>query len=123
MMSYTKNDPNQLVQLQSARSLGRLGQQDGFRLAMQYLHPSARDEKSIAEKMDLGLRDPQLPQRIVQIRSLAALALGEIGNWRAAGPLAKAVDDMDPQVALAAARASLRLLQKTNKAQIRTIRP
>ena len=117
------SDPNQLVQLQSARSLCRLGQQDGFELALRYLNPNANDEKAIAEKMALGPRDPQLAQRIVQIRSLAALALGEIGKWRAAGPLSKAVDDKDPQVALAAARASLQLLQKTNKAQIRATRP
>ena len=99
------------------------GHQDGFQPALRYLNPSARYEKAIAKKMALGPRHPQLAQRIVHIRSLAALALGEIGDWDAAGPLGRAVDDADPQVALAAARASLQLLQKTNKAQIRATRP
>ena len=54
----------------------------------------------------------QLAERMVQIRSLAALALGEIGNWDAAASLAKTIDDKNPQIALAAAQASLRLVQK-----------
>ena len=115
-------DRNQLVQLQAARSLGRLGQQDGFQPAMRYLYPTAGDQRDIAGQMGLGSNSPQLAQRIGQIRSLAALALGEIGNWDAATALAKALDDTDPQVALAAASASLRLLQKTNKSQIHSVR-
>ncbi|MCK4850077.1 MAG: HEAT repeat domain-containing protein [Phycisphaerae bacterium] len=105
-------DRNQLVQLQAARSLGRLGQQDGFQQAMKYLHPTAPDQRAVAREMGLAMGERQVAQRIVQIRSLAALALGEIGNWDAAAALAQAVDDRDPQVALAAAHASLRLLQK-----------
>ncbi len=105
-------DRNQLVQLQAARSLGRLGQEDGFEQAMRYLHPTAGDRRAIAKEMGVGMSDRQLAERIVQIRSLAALALGEIGNWDAAAALGKAVDDRDPQIALAAAHASLRLVQK-----------
>ncbi len=105
-------DRNQLVQLQAARSLGRLGQQDGFPQAMRYLHPTAGDQRAIAREMGVGMGERQLAERMVQIRSLAALALGEIGNWDAAAALGKAVDDKDAQVALAAAHASLRLVQK-----------
>ena len=111
-------DQNQMVQLQAARSLGQLGYKDGFDMAMHYLYPSEADETMIAAKMGLDPRDPELPQRIVQIRSMAALALGQIGLWDGASALKQALDDDDPQVALSAARGALRLLQKTNKAQI-----
>ena len=111
-------DQNQMVQLQAARSLGQLGYKDGFGTAMHYLYPSDPDEATIAAQMGLDRNDPELPQRITQIRSLAALALGQIGVWDGARALQRALADDDPQVALAAARASLRLLQKTNKAQI-----
>ncbi len=105
-------DRNQLVQLQAARSLGRLDQEDGFGQAMRYLHPTAGEQRAIAREMGVGLGERQWAERMVQIRSLAALALGEIGNWDAAAALGKAVDDKDAQVALAAAHASLRLVQK-----------
>ena len=79
---------------------------------MRYLHPTSGDRRTIAQEMGVGMRDRQLAERMVQIRSLAALALGEIGNWDAASALGKAVNDKDPQVALAAAHGSLRLVQK-----------
>jgi len=105
-------DRNQLVQLQAARSLGRLGQEEGFPQAMRYLHPTAADQRAIAREMGVGTGEQQFAQRIVQIRSLAALALGDIGNWDAGVALDKAVNDEDPRVALAAAYAAIRLLQK-----------
>ena len=112
LMSTLGEDRNQLVQLQAARSLGRLGQEDGFPLAMRYLYPTAGDQRAIAGEMGVGMRERQVEERIVQIRSLAALALGEIGNWDAASALDKALDDSDPQIALAAAHAALRLVKK-----------
>ena len=112
LLTALGNDRNQLVLLQAARSLGRLGQEDGFPLAMRYLHPTSGDRRTIAQEMGVGMRDRQLAERMVQIRSLAALALGEIGSWDAASALSKAVNDKDPQVALAAAHGSLRLVQK-----------
>ena len=115
------DDPNQLVQLQAARSLGRLGQQAGFAKAMKYLNPSAGLKRSIAGQMGISYDDPQLEIEITKIRSAAALALGDIGRWEAAKHLGKTLDDRDAQVALAAAYASLKLLIQTNQASIRTI--
>ncbi len=115
LLAALGNDRNQLVLLQVARSLGRLGQQDGFPLAMRYLHPTSADRRTIAQEMGVGNNSRQLAERMVQIRSLAALALGEIGNWDAAASLAKTIDDKNPQIALAAAQASLRLVQKQER--------
>lgn len=106
------NDPNQLVQVQAARSLGQLGQQDGLHTALRYLYPTAEDKRFIAREMAVSMNQPRFIERMSQIRSMAALALGEIGNWEAAAGLTKALDDKDSQVALAAAVGSLRLLQK-----------
>ena len=115
------DDPNQLVQLQAARSLGRLGQQAGYQKALKYLNPSSGLKRSIAEQMGISPEDPQLQTELTKIRSVAALALGDIGRWEAAKYLADAIDDPDAQVALAAANAALKLLIKTNQASIRTI--
>ena len=115
------DDPNQLVQLQAARSLGRLGQQTGYEKAMKYLNPSSRVKRSIAEQMGIGYENAQLKTEITKIRSAAALALGDIGRWEATKHLGKTLDDKDDQVALAAANASLKLLIKTNQGNIRTI--
>ena len=115
------NDPNPLVQLQAARSLGRLGDQGGFGIAVKYLNPSSWTRRAVAKDRGLSPDDPQLAMVISQIRSLAAQALGDIGRWEAAGRLRKALDDEDPQVVLAAAYGSLRLLLKTNKAHIETV--
>ncbi len=115
LLSALGNDRNQLVLLQVARSLGRLGQKDGFPLAMRYLHPTSGERRTIAQEMGVGNNSRQLAERMVQIRSLAALALGEIGNWEAASALGKAINDSNPQVALAAAQASLRLVQKQER--------
>ncbi|NIA06827.1 MAG: hypothetical protein GWP14_04170 [Actinobacteria bacterium] len=115
------DDPNQLVQLQAARSLGRLGQQAGFGKAIKYLRPSAGMKRSIAKQMGISYEDPQLQTEITKIRSAAALALGDIGRWDAAKHLEKILDDGNAQVALAAAYATLKLLIETNQANIQTI--
>ena len=111
LLGTLEDDRNQLVQLQAARSLGRLGQEHGFPQAMRYLHPTSSDQRAVAKEMGVGMHDRQLAERIVQIRSLAALALGEIGHWDAASALSKAINDKNPQIALAAAQASMRLVQ------------
>ena len=115
------NDLNPLVQLQAARSLGRLGHQGGFGKALKYLNPSSGTRRAVAMDRGLSQDDPQFAMVISQIRSLAAQALGEIGRWEAADRLRKALDDEDPQVALAAAYGSLKLLLKTGKAHIETV--
>jgi len=117
------NDPNELVQLQAAQSLGRLGQQAGFEKALRYLNPSSGIKRAVAEERGLGRDDLQLEIVISQIRSLAAQALGDSGRWEAAESLSKALDDKDPQVALAAAYGSLKLLIKTNQASVETVLP
>lgn len=115
------NDPNQLVQLQAARSLGIMGQQAGYSKALKYLDPSAGLKRSIAEQMGISQEDPQLQTELNKIRSVAALALGDIGRWSAASHLSAAIDDRNPEVALAAANAALKLLIKTNHASFGTI--
>ena len=77
----------------------------------------------MAEARGLGRDDPQLEIIISQIRSLAAQALGDSGRWEAAESLSKALDDKDPQVALAAAYGSLKLLIKTDQASVETVLP
>ena len=116
------DDPNQLVQMEAAKSLGLLGNQAGYAKAVKYLNPSSMTKRSIAQQIGVGPDDPQLQNEITKIRSAAALALGEIGQWDAAKHLAKNIDDKDPHVALAAAYGSLKLLIKTNQASVRTIR-
>ena len=115
------DDPNQLVQLQAARSLGRLEQQAGYGKALKYLDPSSGVKRSIAEQMGISYEDPQLQAELTKIRSAAALALGDIGRWEAAKHLGKTLDDRDAHVALAAAYSTLKLLIETNQANIRTI--
>jgi HEAT repeat protein len=115
------DDPNQLVQLQAARSLGRLGQQAGYGKALKYLDPPSKLRRSLAEQMGISTDDPQIDTEISKIRALAALALGEIGRWEAAKHLGRTMDDRDAQVALASAYSTLKLLIKTNQANIQTI--
>ena len=116
-------DPNEMVQLQAARSLGRLGQQDGYEVAVKHLKPSVWVRRNIAAEMGVEPNNPQIEIKISQIRSLAAQALGDIGRWDAARPLKTALGDKDPQVALAAAQGSLRLLIKTGKTPMQVWSP
>ena len=116
-------DPNELVQLQAARSLGLLGRADGYEVAVKYLKPSVWVRRNIAAERGISPDDPQIDIDINNMRSLAAKALGDIGRWKAAGHLQKMLDDNNPQVALHAAQGSLQLLIKTRIAPVETWTP
>ncbi len=116
-------DPNELVQLQAARSLGLLGRADGYEVAVKYLKPSVWVRRNIAAERGISPDDPQIDIDINNMRSLAAKALGDIGRWKAAGHLQKMLDDNNPQVALPAAQGSLQLLIKTRIAPVETWTP
>jgi HEAT repeat protein len=89
-------------QLAAARSLGKLGYEDGFKLALASLdwnQPQA------------GLPDDPPATQLMRVRSMAALALGEIRDRRALDALARRMQTPDdPRVQLAAATAILLIL-------------
>ena len=116
-------DPNELVQLQTARSLGLLGRTDGYEVAVKYLRPSVWVRRNIAAERGISPDDPQIDIDINNMRSLAAKALGDIGLWKAAGHLQSILDDSNPHVALHAAQGALQLLIKTKIAPVDTWTP
>lgn len=93
--------PDEYLQhrLVAARALGRLGRNDGYELAMKSLSfgpHNAPSEMSADEKRE----------EVTRVRSLAALALGDIGDERALSVLeyvAKTADDSRLQIAASAA--------------------
>ena len=116
-------DPNELVQLQAARSLGLLGRTDGYEVAVKYLRPSVWVRRNIAAERGISPDDPQIDIDINNMRSLAAKALGDIGLYKAAGHLQNILDDNNPHVALHAAQGALQLLIKTRIAPVETLAP
>jgi HEAT repeat protein len=88
--------------LAAARSLGVLGYADGYDLALASLN--WKDAQP-------NLRDDPPEVQIMRVRSMAAMALGEIGDRRALDALAKRMQTPDdPRVQLAAATAILMIL-------------
>lgn len=93
------------TKLAAARALGRLGKRDGYAVAAECIGFNSPDRRA-----EIVADDPPDLQ-IVRVRSMAALALGEIGDRRALPSLANAIDDpYDPRVELAAALAVLKIL-------------
>lgn len=89
------------ARLIAARGLGRLGYDDGFKLAMQHVDFVDRQRHN----------DPESPDRTFSVRSLAIHALAEIGDPRALPRLrALAADSSDPRLQVAAAYAIYRIL-------------
>lgn len=89
-------------QLAAARSLGALGYSDGFDLAMKSLEWN---------QPQVNLPDDPPESQLMRVRSMAALALGEIGDRRALEALARRMQTPDdPRVQLAAATAILMIL-------------
>jgi HEAT repeat protein len=90
------------VRLAAARALGRFGRKDGLRIALQQLDfksPSSREG------------DPAANQ-VMRIRSMAALALGSIGDPAALPKLRARLDAQDdPRVQVAAAKAILEIVR------------
>ncbi len=90
------------AKLAAARSLGRHGYDDGFDLCLKTLHWN-QPEKGV-------LDDPPYNQ-VMRKRSMAATALGDIGQPGALGPLKEQMEkSRDPRVQLACAAAILKIL-------------
>ncbi len=89
------------VRLAAARGLGRLGNAQGFNLAMEALefnHP------------DRSVPDDPPREQIMRVRQLAARAVGAIGDERALSALRRCMEDpVDPRIQLAAADAILEI--------------
>jgi len=83
----------------AARGLGKLGIREGFDLAMRMVRYTARHT------------GPDDPDQKMRMRSLAAHALGEIGDPRALGALRElAADPADPRLQVAASYAICQIL-------------
>jgi len=90
------------ARLAAARSLGMQGYDDGYALALKWL--TWNEPKA-------GLPDDPPENQAMRVRSMAALALGEIGSRKALGPLARLMEHpQEPSVQLAAATAILMIL-------------
>jgi HEAT repeat protein len=93
------------TRLAAARSLGTLGYREGFDLAMESLDWNDADE---------NLPDDPPANQIMRVRSMAALALGDIGDPRALRALRLRMEEPDDaRVQLAAATAILKILNLT----------
>jgi HEAT repeat protein len=92
------------AKLAAARGLGTKGYADGLTLAMQSLGWN---------KPDRNLPEDRPENQVMRIRSMAALALGEIGDPQALEKLKKTMENPeDPRVQLAAATAILMIVDR-----------
>lgn len=100
-----ENAPYLEARLAAARGLALQGYAEGYDVAVAAL--------------DWDDANPDLPDdppatQIMRVRSMAAMALGDIGDRRALGPLKTCMETMqDPRVQLAAATAILKILNST----------
>jgi HEAT repeat protein len=98
--------PHLETRLVAARGLGRLGQPDGLRLALESLRFDKPDTSPEVVKVD----PPE--QQIARKRAMAALALGAIGDESALGALAQTMRTDAPEVRVAAAKAVVEILDR-----------
>ena len=95
------------IRLAAARGLGWCGRSDGYDVAHRALRfrswrPTAGNPEDVVEN------------QMMRIRSMAALALGAIGDDRAVPALRRLMDTTtDPRVTVAAAAALLEVLTRT----------
>jgi HEAT repeat protein len=90
------------TRLAAARGLGRQGFRDGYDLALESLTWNKPNE---------SLRDDPPENQVMRVQSMAALALGEIGDPAALPALSDRMENAeDPRIQLAAARAILMIL-------------
>jgi HEAT repeat protein len=102
LRSRLANSPYVEARLAAARGLGSHGFADGFKLALASLDWN---------EPNLALPDDPPETQIMRVRSMAAMALGEIGDQRALVRLKKVMENPDdPRVQLAAATAILMIL-------------
>ncbi len=105
LRSRLRSAPYLEARLAAARGLGMQGQEDGYDLAISSLRWSSPVQ---------GVADDPPENQIMRVRSMAALALGDIGNREALGSLAHLMqNERDPRVQLAAATAILMILDRT----------
>ncbi len=111
--------------LAAARSLGMHGHAAGLALAMEFLNwtessgpamgpitPSASPAKGPTAPQPMPLMDDSPENQRMRIRTMAAMALGDIGDPRALPWLKQRMEEPDdPRVQLAAARAILMILK------------
>ncbi len=99
-----KESPYLEARLAAARALGMHGHDDGFDLAM----------KSVSwNEPQAGLADDSPENQRMRVRSMAVMALGEIGDARALGSLKGRMETPDdPRVQLAAAKAIIMILKQ-----------
>ena len=103
------------TRLAAARALGRLGIQDGYGVALENVMFGQPDRTPEVAKSDT----PR--SQIVRVRSMAALALGAIGNPGALPRLVDAIENpYDPRVELAAALAIVEILRSDVEAEPNT---
>lgn len=104
--SRLRHAPYLEARLASARGLGMQGHDDGYELAVASLKWSSPIQ---------GLADDLPENQIMRVRSMAALALGDIGKREALEPLARLMQsEQDPRVQLAAATAIVMILDRTS---------
>ncbi len=95
------------TRLAAARGLGRRGYDDGYDLAVESLRWNSPNTDPSREPPD-----PPANQ-IMRVRTMAAMALGDIGDRRALGALTQMMKEMDdPRVQLAGATAILMILNR-----------
>lgn len=100
--------PHLESKLAAARALGMMGHKDGYDVAMAALAWNRPDPK---------IEDDPPENQIMRVHSMAAFALGAIGNADALEPLRKMMDEgKDPRIQLAAASAMLHILHKNDAA-------
>jgi HEAT repeat protein len=96
------NAPYLEAKLAAARGLGMQHCDDGYTLAMSSLSWNQPTQ---------GIPDDPPALQIMRVRSMAAMALGQIGRRDALGPLARVMENEDdPRVQLASATAILMIL-------------
>ncbi len=104
LQACLKDAPHLESRLAAAQSLGLLGYDDGFALAMAALRWNNPNPKLP--------NDPPRNQ-IMRVRTMAAFALGAIGKPEALGRLRECMEDpTDPRTQLAAATAIVQILKK-----------
>lgn len=104
LRSRLASSPYLEARLAAARGLGAKGWADGLELAMRSLDWN---------KPDRNLPEDRPENQIMRVRSMAAMALGEIGDPKALEKLKKTMENPeDPRVQLAAATAILMIVDR-----------
>jgi len=109
LQDMLKRDNPLEVKLAAIRALG----QHGIRTGQQIARRALRWRPPRTRASQVTLPEPE-DVRITRIRSMAALALGEVGGPEDIPPLLQRMRSDDPRVGVAAARAILRITAREN---------